>query len=63
MKNGVIKRFAMLAILCVLVTVFAVPLASAAGYSKVYGQTQDKVRVRESASTNATVIDNVVKGA
>ena len=42
---------------------FAVPVASAAGYSKVYGQTQDKVRVRESASTNATIIDNIVKDA
>ena len=61
MKNGVIKRFAMLAILCVLVTVFAVPAASAASYSKVYGQTQDKVRVRESASTNATVIDALLR--
>ena len=63
MKNGVIKRFAMLAILCVLVTVFAVPLASAASYSKVYGQTLNRIRVRESASTNAAIIDNVVKGA
>ena len=43
--------------------VFAVPVASAASYSKVYGQTQDKVRVRESASTNATIIDNIVKDA
>ena len=53
----------MLAILCVMVTLVAVPLASAASYSKVYGQTQDKIRVRESASTNATVIDNVIKNA
>ncbi len=64
MKNGRInKRFALLAILCVLVLAFAVPVASAASYSKVYGQTQDKVRVRESASTNATIIDNIVKDA
>ena len=64
MTNGRInKRLALLAILCVLVTVFAVPVASAASYSKVYGQTQDKVRVRESASTNATIIDNIVKDA
>ena len=56
MKSGRInKRFALLAILCVLAMVFAVPVASAAGYSKVYGQTQDKIRVRESASTNATI--------
>ena len=48
MKSGRInKRFALLAILCVLAMVFAVPVASAAGYSKVYGQTQDKIRVRE----------------
>ena len=63
MKSRLIQCAAMLAILCVLATAFAVPLASAASYSKVYGQTQDKVRVRESASTNATVIDNIVKGA
>ena len=64
MKNGRInKRFALLAILCLLVMVFAVPVASAASYSKVYGQTQDKIRVRESASTNATIIDNIVKDA
>lgn len=43
MTNGRInKRSALLAILCVLVMVFAVPVASAASYSKVYGQTQDK---------------------
>ena len=64
MKSGRInKRFALLAILCVLAMVFAVPVASAASYSKVYGQTQDKIRVRESASTNATIIDNIVKDA
>ena len=64
MTNGRInKRSALLAILCVLVMVLAVPVASAASYSKVYGQTQDKVRVRESASTNATIIDNIVKDA
>lgn len=64
MKSGRInKRFALLAILCVLAMVFAVPVASAAGYSKVYGQTQDKIRVHESASTNATIIDNIVKDA
>ncbi|MBP3657441.1 MAG: peptidoglycan-binding protein [Clostridia bacterium] len=61
MKKSVIKRIAMLAVLCALVTVLAVPSALAASYSKVYGQTQDRVRVRESASTNATIIDNIVK--
>ena len=63
MKNRITKWMALVAVLCVLATVFAVPLASAASYSKVYGQTQDKVRVRESASTNATIIDNIIKGA
>jgi len=46
-----------------MVMLVAVPLASAASYSKVYGQTQDRIRVRESASTNATIIDNIVKNA
>ena len=63
MKNSVIKRIAMLVLLCALVTVLAVPVASAASYSKVYGQTTDRLRVRASASTNATVIDNIVKNA
>lgn len=62
MKNRITKSLAMAAILCIL-TIFAVPLASAASYSKVYGRTQAKVRVRESASTNATIIDNIVKDA
>lgn len=63
MKNRVNRCLAMLAILCVMVTFVAVPLASAASYSKVYGQTQDRIRVRESASTNATIIDNIIKNA
>jgi len=63
MKNRIIRCAAMLAILCVMVTLVAVPLASAASYSDVYGQTQDKIRVRESASTNATIIDNIIKNA
>ena len=50
MKSGRInKRFALLAILCVLAMVFAVPVASAAGYSKVYGQTQDTGRDADDA--------------
>ena len=61
MKNG--KRAALFVVLCLLVMVFAIPSASAANYSKVYGQTQDRVRVREAASTNATIIDNIVKDA
>lgn len=52
----------MIAILCVLVTALAAP-ALAASYSKVYGQTQAKIRVRESASSSADVIDNIIKGA
>ena len=62
MKSRITKCMAMLAILCVLITVLAAP-ALAASYSKVYGQTQDRVRVRASASSSATVIDNIVKGA
>lgn len=61
MKNG--KRAALFVVLCLLVMVFAIPTASAANYSKVYGQTKDRVRVREAASTNATIIDNIVKDA
>ena len=61
MKNG--KRAALFVVLCLLVMVFAIPSASAANYSKVYGQTKDRVRVREAASTNATIIDNIVKDA
>ncbi len=53
----------MLVVLCLLVMVFAIPTANAANYSKVYGQTQSRVRVRESASTNAAIIDNIVKHA
>lgn len=52
----------MIAILCVLMTALAAP-ALAASYSKVYGQTQAKIRVRESASSSADVIDNIIKGA
>ena len=63
MKNSVIKRLTLAIVLLAMVTVFAVPLASAASYSKVYGQTLNRIRVRESASTNAAIIDNVVKGA
>ena len=63
MKNRITKCVALIAVLCALAMTFAVPLASAASYSKVYGETQDKLRVRESASTNAAVIDNIVKGA
>ena len=62
-KNRISRCLTALELACVLVMLVAVPLASAASYSKVYGQTQDKIRVRESASTNATIIDNIVKGA
>lgn len=61
MKNKTMKRLAALALVCVMV--MAAAIASAASYSKVYGQTQDRIRVRESASTNATVIDNIVDDA
>ena len=62
MKNRISKRFAMMAILCVLIVALAAP-ALAASYSKVYGQTQDRLRVRASASSSGTIIDNIVKGA
>ncbi|MBE5800451.1 MAG: hypothetical protein E7321_10975 [Clostridiales bacterium] len=62
MRNRITKRFAMLAILCVLIMALAAP-ALAASYSKVYGQTQDRIRVRASASASGTIIDNIVKGA
>ena len=62
-KNRITRCLTALVLACALVMLVAVPLASAASYSKVYGQTQDKIRVRESASTNATIIDNIVKGA
>ena len=62
MSNRITKRFATLAILCVLIMALAAP-ALAASYSKVYGQTQDRIRVRASASSNATIIDNIVKDA
>lgn len=62
MSSRITKRFATLAILCVLIMAIAAP-ALAASYSKVYGHTQDRIRVRASASSSATVIDNIVKGA
>ncbi len=62
MKNRISKRFAMMAILCVLIVALAAP-ALAASYSKVYGQTQDRIRVRASASASGTIIDNIVKDA
>ena len=62
MKNRITKRVVMMAILCVLIMALAAP-ALAASYSKVYGQTQDRIRVRASASSSATVIDNILKDA
>lgn len=62
MKNRITKRFAVMAILCVLIMALAAP-ALAASYSKVYGQTRDRIRVRAGASSSATVIDNIVKDA
>ena len=63
MSSRITKCLAVAAIVCVLATAFAVPLASAASYSKIYGRTETKVRVRDSASTNATIIDNIVEDA
>lgn len=62
MKNRITKRFVTLAILCALIMALAAP-ALAASYSKVYGQTQDRIRVRAGASSSATILDNIVKGA
>lgn len=62
MENRITKRFAMLAVLCVLIMALAAP-ALAASYSKVYGQTMDRIRVRASASATGTVLDNIIKGA
>ena len=62
-KSAMIRRLTVTAVLCALLLMIAVPVASAASYSKVYGKTQERVRVRESASTNATIIDNIIKGA
>ncbi len=62
MKNRANKFAVWLALVCLLVSAFAVP-AFAASYSKVYGQTQDRLRVRDTASMNATVLDNIVKDA
>ncbi|MBQ8101629.1 MAG: hypothetical protein IJ127_01765, partial [Afipia sp.] len=62
MKSRTGKHILGMALLVVLLTVLAVP-AFAASYSKVYGQTQDKIRVRESGSTSATVIDLIASKA
>ena len=62
MKSRTGKHILGVALLVVLLTVLAVP-AFAASYSKVYGQTQDKIRVRESGSTSATVIDLIASKA
>lgn len=58
----IMTRLAALTLLCVLAMIVVAPGASAASYSKVYGETLDRVRVRASASTSATIIDNIVKG-
>ena len=58
MKNRIIRCLAALSILCVMLFA-AAPMASA--YSNAYGVTQDKIRVRETSSTNSTIIDNIVK--
>lgn len=62
-KTRTARCLAAIAALCVLVLTFSVSTAFAASYSKVYGKTTERVRVRQKASTNATVIDNIVKDA
>ena len=61
MTNKVRINFGLTAILCVLLVLCIAVPASAATYSKVYGTTQDRIRVRESASSSANTIDNLVK--
>ena len=61
MKSRTRRNVAFTMLLCVLLSVaFAVP-AFAATYSKVYGTTKDRIRVRDAASSSATTIDNIVK--
>ena len=61
MTNKVRINFGLTSILCVLLVLCIAVPASAATYSKVYGTTQDRIRVRESASSSANTIDNLVK--
>ena len=63
MKNRINKKGVTAAILSVLIMVMLCASAFAASYSRVYGRTKEKVRVRASASTSATVIDNIIKDA
>jgi len=63
MKNRITKKFVTAAILSVLIVALLCTSAFAASYSKVYGRTKDRLRVRASASSSATVIDNIIKDA
>ena len=54
------RRAGILILLVVLMLSLALPVM-AAGYSKIYGQTKDKMRVRESGSAYARVIDQIKK--
>jgi len=63
MKNRITKKLVTAAILSVLIVALLCTSAFAASYSKTYGRTKDKLRVRASASSSATVIDNIVKDA
>ena len=63
MKNRINKKVVTAAILSVLIVALLCTSAFAASYSKVYGRTKDRLRVRASASSSATVIDNIVKDA
>lgn len=61
MMNRIRSRFGFtVCLLVLLIVALAVP-ASAANYSKLYGTTTDRLRLRESASSNATTIDNLAK--
>ena len=61
MMNRIRSRFGFtVCLLVLLIVALAVP-ASAANYKKLYGTTKDRLRLRESASSNATTIDNLAK--
>jgi len=63
MKNRINKKVVTAAILSVLIVALLCTSAFAASYSKTYGRTKDRLRVRASASSSATVIDNILKDA
>ena len=57
------RLVSLLAALCLLLSMTAVPAAAAAGYKNVYGKTLAQVRVRARASLSADIEDNIVRNA